>query len=598
MAGPGYFPIPNPDSTNNPVSHLQPDSNAPPAYSCDENPASGPRPVKKSGFIRSWLATSSSLRPTGDPTDIAWGIHWYTPVSIVLLLLLGTSTAVIHHLIYSSLHEQEVGNADRQRWTLSTGSGLSFLTKVTLTAALGISRTQWVWLTMRKKWLTLDSIDSLFGIISDPTLFLNWKMIRQAKVATVMAIAMWTFPLAAILTPGTISVQSTTRGGTFPCTVPSLLFGFDNSSKATIPTRDTNVTLLVDLWKWSEDYNQIIYSNLFIPAIRLTAYTGTIARLPSLDPSTAFGKQCGDDCSYSVQFLGPAMTCAQFTMWNKTRWANPKAFLNGNKTRAEWAEQNGSFILGLEGMNTKKSPRIVFECKTTTGNYTVLHAVREGEFLQPVITNFEKVNLPGFEAYPVVPNEAYMPTWGLYHTINQLIDVNGDRAIFNTVMMSDAYYNTSNIGNAIEQLAQRMIASMIGFNYILNGQKTVLPITATQETECETTKVFLVYIYSPQTLLIVYGLAIVCALATSIAGFIALGHNGMASTKAVSTIIRTSRNRTLDECIVGGDCLGGGVMSSELSKVELRFGALKTGKIGTAPFALGVKGEVYPIKRD
>lgn len=39
-------------------------------------------------------------------------------------------------------------------------------------------------------------------------------------------------------------------------------------------------------------------------------------------------------------------------------------------------------------------------------------------------------------------------------------------------------------------------------------------------------------------------------------------------------------------------------MSSELLKVKLRFGALTTGKIGTAPFALGVKGEVFPIKRD
>lgn len=72
----------------------------------------------------------------------------------------------------------------------------------------------------------------------------------------------------------------------------------------------------------------------------------------------------------------------------------------------------------------------------------------------------------------------------------------------------------------------------------------------------------------------------------------------MASTKTVSAIIRTTRNRTLDECIVGGDCLGGDVMSSELSKVKLRFGALKTGKIGTAQFALGVKGEVFPIKQD
>lgn len=93
-------------------------------------------------------------------------------------------------------------------------------------------------------------------------------------------------------------------------------------------------------------------------------------------------------------------------------------------------------------------------------------------------------------------------------------------------------------------------------------------------------------------------LAVACSLATSIARFIALGQNRIASNKSVSAIIRTTRNRTVDECIVGGDCLGGEVMSLELQKLKLQFGALKAGKMGTAPVALGVKGEIYPIKRD
>lgn len=553
--------------------------------------------MKKSSFIQSWLATSSSLRPTSDPTDITWGIHWYTPVSILVLLLLGTSSAILHHIIFSNLHERLVGDAYRQRWTSWIGSSLGFLTKVALTAALGISRTQWVWLTMRKKWLTLDSIDSLFSITSDPTLFLKWKMIRQAKVATVIAIAMWAFPLAAILTPGTISVQTMTQNNTIPCTVPSLLFGFDNSSTATIPTWEKNVTI-ANFWSWTKNYTGRTTDRYFILALRLTAYTGTIARLPNLDNSTAFGRRCGRGCSYSVHFLGPAMTCARFTAWNKTSWANLDDFLGKNLSVTVPTMGKGSFLIGLAGNNSTGNPRIVFECKTTTGNYTVLHGVRDGEYLEPVITKFEKVNLPGFEAYPVSPNEAYWPTWGLFDTVTRVLYINRDPEILNTVMFRDAYSNTTNIGNAIEQLAQRMIVSMIGFNMIYGGRKIVLIITAMQETQCERMQTFPVYIYSALTLLIVYGLAVACTLATTVAGFIALGHNGMASTKTVSAIIRTTRNRTLEECIVGGDCLGGDVMSSELSKVKVRFGALKTEKIGTAPFALGVKGEVFRIKRD
>lgn len=96
-------------------------------------------------------------------------------------------------------------------------------------------------------------------------------------------------------------------------------------------------------------------------------------------------------------------------------------------------------------------------------------------------------------------------------------------------MFGDAYSNTTNIGNAIEQLAQPMIVSLIGFNMIYGGRKIVLTITATHETQCERMQTFPVHIYLALTLFIVYGLAVACTLATTVARFIALGHNGMAS---------------------------------------------------------------------
>lgn len=312
-----------------------------------------------------------------------------------------------------SLQERKVGDADRQRWTSWIGSGLGFLTTVALTGALGISRTQWVWLTMRKKWLTLDSIDSLFGITADPTLFLKWNMIRQAKVATVIAFAMWAFPLAAIITQGTISVQTMTQNNTIPCTVPSVLFGFDSSSTATIATWEKNVKI-AKFWSWDKNYTGSTTDRYFIPALRLTAYTGTITRLSNLDNSTAFRRQCDQSCSYSVHFLGPAMTCTRVTAWNKTSWAKLDDFLRKNLLVTVPTTGRSSFLIGLAGNNSTGNPRIVFECKTTTGNYTVLHGVREGEYLEPVITKFEKVNLPGFEADLVSPNQAYWPTWGLF----------------------------------------------------------------------------------------------------------------------------------------------------------------------------------------
>lgn len=604
------------DSADNPVSHLLPDSRNLPENSADGSRPLETPPVQKSGFIRTWLATSTDLRPTDDPSDIEWGIHWYTPVSMIVLLLVGTSTAITHHLIYKTLHDEPVGGALQQRWTSWIGSGLGFLTKVTLTAALGISRTQWVWLTLRKKWFTLNAIDSLFGIISDPTLFLDWKMMRHAKVATVMAIAMWILPLAAILTPGTISVKTVARSDSVDCFVPSLLFGFDHLSNATRPPIGRNESIL-RFWNWSDPKKEMTWNVRIIPAFMLTAYTGTITRLPDLLPfnssdlaqvespgRSTLMQQCGSNCTYPVEFLGPATICAEFTRWNMSNWRNSEAYMDSAVLRAvSNPATNGSFLVGID-IASPDHPRVVFECNSSVAYYTVEQTIEDRRFREPVIIKAETVELPDFELPPIYPNFAYLPSWGLYSTIYRIMKGHlggkapGDSESGNTVLMSDIYGNPSNIGKAIEQLSHRMIVSMIAFDLFFNNTQHILNIAGILKTQCRRTENVPVYNYSPQTLLIVYGLAVACTLATSIAGFIALGQNGMSSTKTVSAIIRTTRNHTLDECIVGADCLGGDVMSPELQKVELRFGALKTGKIGAAPFALGVKGEIYPIKRD
>lgn len=606
----------DPDPADNPVSHLLPDTSDPPAYSADEGPPLETPPVKKPGFIRSWLATSTNLRPTSDPSDIEWGIHWYTPVSIVLLLLVGTSTAITHHLIYTALDAQAVGGAVQQRWTSWIGSGLGFLTKVTLTAALGISRTQWVWLTLRKKWLTLTAIDSLFGVISDPTLFLDWRMMRQAKVATVMAIMMWVVPLAAILTPGTLSVKTVAITDTVDCFVPSLLFEFDDLSNATPTAIGLNDTPL-PFYKWDESKKVFLYGLAYTPAFKLPAYTGTIARLPDLPPvelavlapvespgRSTLGQHCGSNCTYTIQFLGPAITCSEFTAWNNTEWHNLTAYMQSNLLRAvDTPHVAGSFLVGIDLYTPGKKPAS-FSCKSTTAHYTIQQTIEDRRFQEPIITKLETVELPDFEPVPIFPNTRYLSPYGLFLTLSGMLvgflggTYGGDSESRNTLLIIDIYDNPSNIGHALELLSHKMIASMIAFDIGFVDTHFILGISAIQKTQCHTTENVPVYAYSPLALLIVYSLAVACALATSVAGFIALAHNGMASSKAVSAIIRTTRNSTLDECIVGGDSLGGDVMSSELQKVQLRFGALHTGKMGTAPFAMGVKGEIYPIQRD
>lgn len=167
-----------------------------------------------------------------------------------------------------------------------------------------------------------------------------------------------------------------------------------------------------------------------------------------------------------------------------------------------------------------------------------------------------------------------------------------------TPLVENIFRNPMEIGTAVEMMSHKMVVSLVATALQVNGSAYALDVSATQDTMCKTTQYNLLYVYSARTLILVYALAVACALGTTVAGFFALRQNGMASTQTPSSMIRTTRNPTLDESIIGKYTLGGNTMSDELEKMELRFGALKKDETGTTHYALGVRGEISPIKRD
>lgn len=46
-----------------------------------------------------------------------------------------------------------------------------------------------------------------FAIVEDPTQFLKLEMIINARLATFMAVAIWTMPLAAVFSPATLTSE-------------------------------------------------------------------------------------------------------------------------------------------------------------------------------------------------------------------------------------------------------------------------------------------------------------------------------------------------------------------------------------------------------
>lgn len=598
---------PMPISNDPALSRLDPDSNA-----FDEIPGRT-SPVRTQGFLRTWFASSADLRSTADTNDVEWGIHWVTPASVILLFVLGTLSAIGHHFHYAALHDTRVGSETQQRWASWIGSGFSFFTKVTLTAALGISRTQWVWLTLRKKWLTLRGIDAVFGVTSDPTYFTNALMLKRAKAATIIAISMWMIPIAAILTPGTISVDQFPDTRTFPCSVGSLRFPFDHNSTAIIRSKldPASILPIVDVAVWSE--------GLVPPVVRVSqpvmrtlissAYTGSIGRAISLpaagSPSaTTVGEKCGANCSYNIEFLGPSVTCTPFTSWKTVRWDNESMFMLERTYYGDAAGNNTDSI--LLGIRSRKEPAhpIIIKCRSSTARYNVEYVVVERNFLEPKITKVEPNVLAGLQATAKYPDPTYLSQAVLMYAFSKVLyggiqtGYGTTTAMTLTPLVEIMTKRPMDMGTAVEQLGHKMVVSLVASDLLLDGSAFLLDVTATQDTMCTTTTYNLLYVYSARTLILVYALAVACALVTTLAGFFALRQNGMASTQTPSSMIRTTRNPTLDEAIVGNYTLGGNTMSDEMEKMELRFGALRADAKGSVHYALGVRGEISPIKQD
>lgn len=117
-----------------------------------------------------------------------WGIHWFTPVSMYALYMLGLVSAFLHHFYYASLVDKP---AVDQLTKVRYGTALAFFTKACFVGSVIVGFKQRIWWTMRRRALSLKGIDALFGMVEDPTWFMTWEVWRGAKVATLMGLATW-----------------------------------------------------------------------------------------------------------------------------------------------------------------------------------------------------------------------------------------------------------------------------------------------------------------------------------------------------------------------------------------------------------------------
>lgn len=550
-----------------------------------------------------------------EPID-SWGVHWFTPVSMIVLLLLGLGSALGHHLYYSTLNKQQAGTAAQQQWVTRIGTALAFLTQATLSTAVLISRNQRVWVSLRGKFLSLYAIDALFSVTDNFFHFINGEMIAHAKTATLMALVRWIIPIAAIFTPGTISVISTLEFNTTSCTTPTLRFPYEQSNMSSLVNSSATIAELGEYWR-------VIYmspSALAKKVFTLSAYSGDIAAgVPDVEGAT-LRRDCVGNCTYAISFDGPTLNCTEEIPWNSGRapWHHDTSFLpsdNGigfkyvlKTTGAEFASMMGYSPENSTANSTSDvSPDVlwvghrihlsdntdlapeemyephVYSCQNSVGRYKVSAEVRDNR----IVTTVDSVDiLHGVpHEFPSVMNtELYTPNWAIMDVLSSILGGNatiaatgpsGSYSQLSTALTSvgstplTTHVNETELrtvpqlGVAVEKMVHGMVASLLADRSLIYA--------ATMNSTCNSSRAHNIYRYNARTLIGVYAATVALAWLMVGLGALSLVQNGVAHDTSFSTFVASTRNERLDRLFKGA-CLGKNPLRKELGKTKLRFG--------------------------
>lgn len=164
-------------------------------------------------------------------------IPWQAPTTIILSLLCGLMFAVGHHLFYRHLDGHEVKTEDfkifgsdvpPQQLNVAIGTAFAFLVKASLVTAVSTAYLQLLWraLLCSARASTLGHLDTAFSGLNNIISLAKVWVWRRWPMLFLLAISAWLIPLAAIITPATLSIQG---AQVLPApsslqTVPSLAF--------------------------------------------------------------------------------------------------------------------------------------------------------------------------------------------------------------------------------------------------------------------------------------------------------------------------------------------------------------------------------------
>ncbi|KAM5354063.1 hypothetical protein ACJ41O_000713 [Fusarium nematophilum] len=260
--------------------------------------------------------------PTWGKRTLNWWVtEWKPSWSMYTLVFCGIAFAIGHHFFYKGLHGKQ---ADDQQSMLRYGAALAFLSKACFLNAVVLAFRQRVLMMIRRKMLSLATLDSLFAASEDLTALFNWEAWVNAKFAMALTIFIWTSPLIVIFTAYTLTVEPLRKEEFTKCAeVRTLNFSHEQSAEWRIPIRMNDyIELSVSLWNTTggpdgvpldpDDPNEFDYWDSPSPQFRQVA-TKTAYLQQAVMRQNAPEEICGAgwNCSYKLEFTGPGYRCQQ-----------------------------------------------------------------------------------------------------------------------------------------------------------------------------------------------------------------------------------------------------------------------------------------------
>lgn len=225
-------------------------------------------------------------------------------------LLLGIAFAIGHHFFYRYCDGKEADHQLQQQWVTRAGTSFAFVVKLLLAIAAGMAYVQQCWVSLKSRPESIRRVDAMFSVLENALQFLDPGLWLRSPLLAFMAIVTWSdsflgpdircadttrsLPLAAIVTPGTITVSSTQQTPTTSGLVPQIEYDFSKFASQGCD-RDGGCT-------YSGPTNDLART------VISSATQGQILAIAAPQPNA----------SYSMSFLGPALSCHTANSTNLT----------------------------------------------------------------------------------------------------------------------------------------------------------------------------------------------------------------------------------------------------------------------------------------